>query len=50
MADIPTENTYHDMPAMPGASDLLDGGENLPYVSNCQTDRDMVDTPKQEYL
>ena len=50
MADIPTENTYQSAVAMPGASDILENGENLPYVSNCVIDRDMVETPKEEFL
>ena len=50
MADIPTENTYQSIAVMPGANDILENGENLPYVSNCVIDRDMVETPKEEFL
>ena len=49
MADIPSENTYQSTMAMPGACDLMENGQNLPYVSNCWTDRDDLQTPKQEF-
>ena len=49
MADIPSENTYQSTMNMPG-SDVMESGENLPYVSNCIIDRDDVETPKEEFL
>ena len=49
MADIPFENTCQSAMTMPGACDLMENGQNLPYVSNCQTDRDDVQTQKQEF-
>ena len=51
MADIPSENTCQSSTlSMPGAADLMENGQNLPYISNCHTDRDDVQTPKMEYL
>ena len=35
---------------MPGATDDMEDGVNLPYTSNCVLDRDIVATPKQEFL
>ena len=50
MADIPTENTYQSTATMPGANNLMESGENMPYVSNCTIEKDNVDTPKEEFL